>query len=111
MSVKMIAYCGLVCTECPAFIATLSNDTDKLASLALEWYGTEGDAAFCECEGCTQDKRINNFCLECGVRLCAAGRKVVNCAHCQDYGCKTLTNLFQHIPQAKENLDHIRASI
>ncbi|KUK85723.1 MAG: Uncharacterized protein XE03_1923 [candidate division TA06 bacterium 34_109] len=23
---KMIAFCGLICTECPAFIATQKND-------------------------------------------------------------------------------------
>ena len=26
---KMIAYCGIVCTECPAFEATQKNDDAK----------------------------------------------------------------------------------
>ena len=108
MSEQITAYCGLVCTECPAVIATLANDTEKLASLSLEWYGQEGDPAFCKCNGCTQQGRKNNFCLECVVRLCAIERGVVNCAHCTNYGCDTLTSLFQHIPQAKENLERIR---
>ena len=111
MSEQIIAYCGLVCTECPAFVATRENDTDKLKALALEWYGANGDAIFCLCDGCTTKGRKNKHCLECGVRLCAMERGVVNCAYCNDYGCKTLTGLFQNIPLAKENLERIRASL
>lgn len=105
------AHCGLVCTECLAFIATRTEDTDKLAALALEWYGQAGDSSYCVCDGCTQDGRVNQFCRECGVRLCAIERGVVNCAHCLDYGCEKLTGLFQHIPVAKENLERIRAGL
>ncbi len=111
MSEIITAYCGLVCTECPAFIATRANDTEKLVALALQWYGQEGDASYCVCDGCTQDTRINQFCRECGVRLCAIERGVINCAYCQDYGCDTLSSLFQHIPLAKENLERIRATL
>ena len=111
MSEQIIAYCGLVCTECPAFIATRENDTDKLKALAMEWYGEEGKATFCLCDGCTTAGRKNNHCLECGVRLCAIERGVANCAYCDDYGCEILTGLFQDIPLAKENLERIRASL
>jgi hypothetical protein len=111
MAEKIIAYCGLVCTECPALIATQENDTDKLKALALEWYGEEDDATFYLCDGCTTGGHKNKHCLECGVRLCAMERGEVNCAHCADYGCETLTGLFQYIPQAKENLEQIRASL
>jgi len=111
MTQQIIAYCGLVCTECPALIATRENDTPKLKELALEWYGAEGDAAFCLCDSCTTSGRKNNHCLECGVRLCAIERSVANCAYCEDYGCETLTGLFQYIPLAKESLERIRASL
>lgn len=111
MAEQIIAYCGLVCTECPAFIATRTKDTDKLAALALEWYGQAGDAKTCVCDGCTEAGRINQFCRECGVRLCAIERGVTNCAHCPDYGCQKLTGLFQHIPLARENLERIRAAL
>jgi hypothetical protein len=111
MAEEIIAYCGLVCTECPALIATRQNDTVKLIALALEWYGQEKEASFCECDGCTTQGRKNNHCLECGVRLCAMERGVVNCAYCEDYGCETLTGLFQYIPVAKENLERIRATL
>jgi len=111
MSTKIIAYCGLVCTECPAFIATQGNDNDRLKALALEWYGKENEATFCLCDGCATDGRKNNFCQECGVYLCAKQCGVINCAYCDDFGCETLTALFEHIPLAKENLAHIRMSL
>jgi hypothetical protein len=111
MSEQIIAYCGLVCTECPAYIATREDDTEKLKALALEWYGKEDNVTFCLCDGCPTEGRKNQHCLECGVRLCAIERGVVNCAYCDDYGCDTLTALFQHIPVAKENLERIRTTL
>lgn len=111
MMTQQTASCGLVCSECPALIATQENDTLKLKSLALEWYGAEDDGTFCLCDGCTTGGRKNKHCLECGVRLCAIERGVENCAYCDDYGCDILTGLFQHIPLAKQNLEGIRASL
>jgi len=111
MSDQLIAYCGLVCTECHAFVATRENDNEKLKSLALEWYGQENDAQYCLCDGCTTDGQKNKHCHECGVRLCAMERGVINCAHCDDFGCETLTGLLDFIPLAKENLDIIRATL
>jgi hypothetical protein len=111
MTTQLLAYCGLDCSQCPAYIATSENDTEKLKALALEWYGQENDATFCVCDGCTTGGRKNKHCLECGVRLCAMERGVINCAYCEDYGCETLTGLFQHIPLAKENLELIRAGL
>ena len=111
MSNQIIAACGLVCTECPAFIATRTGDSPKLKALALEWYGKDDDATFCLCDGCLTEGRKNHHCQECGVRNCALARGVTNCAYCSDYGCDTLVDLFQHIPMAKEYLERIRASL
>jgi hypothetical protein len=111
MKDQIIAYCGLVCTECPAMVATRENDTHKLKALALEWYGEENNESYCLCNGCTTPGYKNKHCLECGVRLCAVDRDVINCAHCVDYGCETLTGLFNLIPLAKENLDRIRSGL
>jgi hypothetical protein len=33
---KMIAYCGLVCTDCDAYIATQANDLVTLAHTTLD---------------------------------------------------------------------------
>ena len=33
---KMIAFCGLTCTECPAFIATQKNDNKEREKVAKD---------------------------------------------------------------------------
>jgi len=111
MTDMILAYCGLVCTECPAYLATRSNDEEKLKALALEWYGVEGDATYCLCDGCNTQGRMNKFCSECGVRACAVEHAVPNCAHCVDYGCERLTAFFQDVPSARQSLESIRASL
>ncbi|MEA3438747.1 MAG: DUF3795 domain-containing protein [Chloroflexota bacterium] len=111
MTEQIIAYCGLTCTDCPAYIATREDDTEKLKTMALEWYGVENDATFCVCDGCITDGRKNRWCGECAVRACAVERGVVNCAHCDEYGCETLTAFFGDVPDAKVNLERIRATL
>ena len=34
---EIVAYCGLVCNECPAYEATQKNDNDARAKVAEEW--------------------------------------------------------------------------
>lgn len=34
---KMIAFCGLTCTECPAFIATQKNDNKEREKVAKDY--------------------------------------------------------------------------
>lgn len=38
---RMVAYCGIVCTECPAYIATQNNDTVRSSQ---EWTACVGGA-------------------------------------------------------------------
>jgi hypothetical protein len=34
---EMIAFCGLVCSDCPTYIATQTNDDEKRAKVARQW--------------------------------------------------------------------------
>ena len=34
---KIIAYCGLTCNNCPAFVATEKNDEEQKQKLSQEW--------------------------------------------------------------------------
>lgn len=111
MSEQITAYCGLTCTECPAFIATREDDSQKLTALALEWYGVKNEPTYCVCDGCTSEGRLNRWCRECAVRACAIDRGVVNCAHCADFGCETLTAFFKDVPDARTKLEGIRARL
>ena len=108
---QKISYCGLSCSECPAYIATRDGDNEKLKALALEWYGVEDDASYCSCDGCKGDGRKNQWCAVCGVRACAIEHGVANCAHCESYGCERLTAFLVHVPNARANLERIRAEL
>ena len=111
---QMIAYCGLVCTDCPAYIATQADDRAALEQVAAQWR-EEFDAPEITvesviCDGCLGAAgRKCRHCFECDVRACAMTRAVANCAHCDDYGCETITRFFGFVPDAQSRLDGLRA--
>jgi hypothetical protein len=112
---KIVAYCGIVCTECPALIATKNNDDKKRKETAEMWskaYGHEMKPEDINCTGCVSGKgKKLAYCAVCEVRKCGQEKKVVNCAYCNDYVCETLGNFFQRAPQLKANLDEIRKGL
>ncbi len=114
MAARIIACCGLVCSECESYVATQQGDMARLAQVAAQWsqeYGVSLAAEDCLCDGCLGDGRQIGHCAECRVRLCAVERGVVNCAHCADYGCATLADFFQYAPAAKATLEQIRRAL
>jgi len=115
MAERMIAYCGLVCSECPAYVATQADDSEALQRVAAEW-GKETNkpltAADCLCDGCLSDSdRLFGYCSKCKMRACAMERGVATCAHCDDYGCEKITGFLEHAPEAKTTLDQIRQAL
>jgi hypothetical protein len=112
---KMIAYCGLVCTDCPAYIATQENDQEALQKVAEQWskeFNATLTAEDVLCDGCltAEGQHIGHW-SECKVRACAAEKKVRNCAHCSDYVCEELENFFSFAPEAKSILEGIRKNL
>jgi hypothetical protein len=109
---KMIAYCGIVCTECPAFIATQENDDAKRKEVAEMWskqYKMSVKPEAINCDGCTSDsKRLVGYCSVCAIRKCGQGKGVDNCAHCDEYACEKLTKFIAMVPHARETLEEIR---
>ena len=113
---KLLAYCGLDCGACEAYIATQKNDRAALEAVAEQWtkqYGAKTIGAdMCVCDGCSSGKRAASaHAATCGIRLCASGRGVATCAHCPDYGCETLKGFFAFAPVLKEKLEAIRKEI
>lgn len=110
---KLIAFCGLICTDCPAFIATQKND-DKLRGKVAKSWSTEKEILKPEdinCDGCLIiGKRLIKFCKICAVRGCGLEKNVENCAYCDEYPCEKLDRLWKHIqaPEAKATLEGIR---
>ena len=109
---KMIAYCGLTCTECPAYIATKNGDEEALAKLADQW-GAEYDAPLtiedCRCNGClAAEGPWMSHCGECKIRECGRARQVGSCADCSEYACEKLQEFFGVVPDARATLDGLR---
>ncbi|KPK78635.1 MAG: hypothetical protein AMJ89_00885 [candidate division Zixibacteria bacterium SM23_73] len=109
---KMIAVCGLVCTECPAFIATQKESDEERKKVAEMWskeFKVELKPEDINCDGCIADsERLFSHTQVCEIRKCGLDKKVKNCAHCEEYTCEKLTDFFKMAPEAKTTLDEIR---
>jgi hypothetical protein len=113
---KIIAYCGLVCTDCPAYIATQANDRTALERVAAQWRedynAPDISVESIICDGClSDDGRHCSHCFECEIRACGAARDVANCAHCAEYACEKLAGFLGVVPEARATLDGIRAGL
>lgn len=112
---KMIAYCGVSCSECPAYLAYANDDDELRAKTASQW-SKMFEARFkpqdINCVGCleTTGPQIGN-CTRCEIRRCAMDHNLVNCAYCPDYPCQKLTEFFEMYPSPKATLDQIRANL
>jgi hypothetical protein len=113
---RMIAYCGLVCTDCQAYIATQANDVEALERMAAnaraEFNMPDVTVESVMCDGClTESQRLCGYCFECQVRACGMARGVLNCAHCDDYACDALEAFWDMAPAARTTLDSIRTGL
>ena len=109
---EMIACCGLVCTECGAFLAALNDDDEMRRKTAEEWsqMGADIKPEDVDCDGCLSDsERVFSFVSECKIRACCAEKGLANCAPCDDYPCELLTKCHEYSPEARQRLDAIRA--
>jgi len=113
---RIIAYCGLVCTDCPAYIATQANDQAALERVAARWreeYNAPNiTVESVICDGCLETgERHCSHCAECDIRACGIERGVANCGHCDDYACAKLERFFGFVPDARAVLDEVRRSL
>lgn len=110
----VIATCGLICSECPALIATRDGDDAALEALAKTWseaHGATLTVADCRCDGChSLTGPWMSHCAECEIRACGAEKAVDTCADCSDYACEKLIRFFEFVPEAKQSLDGLRGS-
>lgn len=109
----MIAFCGLVCTDCPAYMATKNNDKEALRKVAEQWskeFGANFAPEDCICDGCRAfDARVIAYCGQCQIRSCGIAKGVENCAQCAEYACEGLSRFFGNVPSARATLDAVRA--
>ncbi len=103
---RMIACCGLVCSECPAYLGTQANDAAKIAETADMWskeYKADIKPEYVWCDGCRVEGKKCGHCAECDVRTCVLSKELLNCAHCAEFAsCDKITTLHKLAPHAKK---------
>ena len=106
---KRIAYCGLDCSKCDAYLATVHNDQalrEKTAKLWSELNHAVILPQHIRCEGCRADGVKTLFCERlCSVRLCAVKKGVKTCGDCPEMKkCPLVGRIFAGNPEALKNL-------
>ena len=112
---RIVAFCGLVCTECPAYAATQAGDEKALEQVAEQWRKDYAAPTITvegvRCDGCLgTGGRHCAHCSECEIRACGMRHGVRDCADCSKYPCTTLSAFFRMVPQAQATLDGIRTA-
>ncbi|HBN13308.1 MAG TPA: hypothetical protein DD415_06805 [Clostridiales bacterium] len=106
---KLIAYCGLDCARCDAYLATMNDDWELRKKTAKLWGELNNAPILPEhinCQGCRVEGVKTVFCENmCGVRQCALKKGVTTCADCQNLDkCSTVGAILANDLSALKNL-------
>ena len=106
---EMIAYCGLDCEKCDAYIATINDDQklrEKTAKLWAELNNAPILPEHINCQGCRGEGIKTVFCNSmCGIRQCAMRKGVATCGDCSDLeSCSAVGAILESNPSALNNL-------
>lgn len=114
MANKIIAFCGILCSECDAYEATQSGSRQELERVAAAWreaFSPDITVEGIRCDGClSTEGPMCSYCSECPIRACAINHGIQSCAHCPDYGCDTIEQFLSHAPELRKALDKMRAA-
>ena len=105
---RMIAYCGLDCETCDAYLATIHDDQalrEKTAKLWAELNHAPILPEHINCEGCRVDGVKTVYCENlCGIRQCALKKGVTTCGTCLNMEtCQTVGEIISNRPDALKN--------
>jgi hypothetical protein len=112
MMSEMIAYCGLVCSICPTFLATKANDDvarAKTAALYAEKFGLDLQTEDVNCDGCrTWGGKKIGYCRVCEIRQCCIEKGLEHCVLCQQRPCEKLIKFHEFSPEAKASFGALK---
>ncbi len=107
---QILACCGLLCNECPTYIATINHDEELRKRTAAEWgkmFHTVIAPEQINCRGCQSEERfIHND--SCNIRRCNIERQQSNCGTCDTFPCGEVKNIIDHDQKARERLEALR---
>ncbi|MFZ5452514.1 MAG: DUF3795 domain-containing protein [Thermodesulfobacteriota bacterium] len=102
---ELIACCGLVCSNCPTFIATQNDDDaarEKTAALYAQRFGLSFQKEDINCDGCrSEGGRQIGYCRTCEIRRCCLGKSLANCGACPEQPCDLLRRFHEFSAEAK----------
>ena len=106
----MIAYCGLDCEKCDAYLATIHDDhalREKTAKLWAELNNAPILPEHINCEGCRVDGMKTVYCDSfCSIRRCALKKGMTTCGDCPDLEqCQMVGTIISSTPDALKNLN------
>ena len=110
---EIIAKCGIVCSECGAYLATIQNSDELREETAKKWsamFKVDIDPKTINCLGCqeTDASKLISHCSSCGIRVCAIEKGYATCAECSDFGCEKLAMIWNHNDKARKKLEELR---
>ena len=86
---KRSVYCGIDCSKCDAYIATITNDNELKKKTARLWSKLNNAKILPEninCNGCKYEGIKTIFCTNlCFIRKCAIKNNVDNCKQCAKF--------------------------
>ena len=105
----LVAYCGLDCEKCDAYISTKNDDQALRVKTAKLWSELNNALILPEhinCEGCRVDGVKTVFCQNmCAIRQCALKKGMTTCGDCPELEkCATLGTVIAHNSEALKNL-------
>ena len=105
----MIAFCGLDCEKCDAYLATVHDDPALRGKTAKLWSELNHVTILPEdinCEGCRADGKKTMYCDKlCAIRQCALKKGVETCGGCPEMdACPTVAMVISNNPDARRNL-------
>jgi hypothetical protein len=95
MTEQIIGFCGDVCSLCPRYVATMSNDTEALKRFAALWFKLGFrpeviDPEQMKCYGCNRDMACSN-----GINNCIHLKNINNCGECNNFPCDKINAVFE----------------
>jgi hypothetical protein len=110
MSLRMSA-CGVVCSECGAYVAGQSSDPAVKERFTKAWrdlYKIDVAPEAMVCSGCQSlDGPVFAVCKDCWVRQCAMSKGIAHCGVCDQFPCAEL----ERVQAQYDNLDRMAASM
>ena len=86
--------CGVICSDCPAFVAARSRDPSVRERVAAVWhklYELDFGPEAISCGGCLgPDEDVFCTSRSCSARRCCRSRGLASCAECADRPCAAL---------------------